>query len=321
MFIRVRDVTFGIRRRSLKNNGGCHAVVDNCRAAFLYGRHVPGSTLPIEIGVLTCTLGHAIAIDTRTSDPSSVASEAREMLCSFKPGKNGAEETYVGALKGINAGGTLPDKVALLWMVRAPTGTRPAPGLLQQTYAADSATPAGQTAPLVGERNTEITLHTMAEKEEGSTSKEKPVKPRFAITLTQMIAELYERQPIEKTVPAEKAIAGSGKVGHEAGPDRKPQATAVWPDRDLDRMKIDRSGLCGDNTADVVLFARRDVDVEHVCDLAREHAEIRTAVDKAMIADRGGMHRRRIVQRDRDDGTLDVTVQAWIGRVLKSHTL
>jgi hypothetical protein len=54
--------------------------------------------------------------------------------------------------------------------------------LLQQSYAADQATPPGQTAPLVGERNSEITLHTMAEKEEGSASKEKAETRRFAIT-------------------------------------------------------------------------------------------------------------------------------------------
>jgi Protein of unknown function (DUF992) len=145
---------------------------------------VPGTTLPIEIGLLTCTLGKAI--DTAASNQGSAASEAREMLCSFKPGKNGPEEAYVGALKSINVAGPLPDKVTLLWVVRAPTGTRPAPGLLQQSYAADSATPLGQTAPLVGEQNSEITLHSMAEKEEGSASKEKPDTPRFAITAIEL---------------------------------------------------------------------------------------------------------------------------------------
>jgi len=136
---------------------------------------VPSSTLPIEIGVLTCTLGPAI------DSPA-----AREMLCSFKPGKNGAEETYVGALKSINAAGPLPEKATLLWTVRAPTGMALTAGLLQQSYAADSATPAGQTAPLVGERHNDITLHTMEEKKEGSASKEKPDVPRFTITAIEL---------------------------------------------------------------------------------------------------------------------------------------
>src|SRR5882724_2886039 len=136
---------------------------------------VPNPTLPIEIGVLSCTLGRAI--DTPASDPSSAASEAREMLCSFKPGHNGPEEAYVGALKSINAAGPLPAKATLLWTVRAPVGTQLAPALLQQSYAADSATPAGQIAPLVGEKRSEITLHVMSDNEEGSASKEKPKTP------------------------------------------------------------------------------------------------------------------------------------------------
>jgi len=46
---------------------------------------VPGSTLPIEIGVLTCTLGQTI--DTPAADQRAAAGEAREMLCSFKPAR------------------------------------------------------------------------------------------------------------------------------------------------------------------------------------------------------------------------------------------
>ncbi len=145
---------------------------------------VPGSSLPTEIGILSCTLGQAI--DTPASDQTSAASEAREMLCSFKPAKNGAEETYAGALKSINAAGPLPEKVTMLWMVRAPVGAKPTVGFLQQSYAADSATPPGQTAPLVGERASEITLHPMSDKEEGSASKEKPATPRFVITAIEL---------------------------------------------------------------------------------------------------------------------------------------
>ena len=145
---------------------------------------VPSSTLPVEIGVLSCTLGQRI--DTPGADPALAASEAREMLCSFKPGQNGPEEAYAGVLKSINAAGPLPDKGTMLWMVRAPRGTQLAPGLLQQSYAADNTTPAGQTPPLVGERNGEITLLTMAEKKEGSASKEKPETPRSIVTAVEL---------------------------------------------------------------------------------------------------------------------------------------
>ena len=90
------------------------------------------------------------------------------------------------ALKSINAAGPMPEKVTLLWVVRATVGTKPAVGFLQQTYAADSATPAGQTAPLIGEGKNEISLHPMADKEEGSASKEKPTTPRFVVTAIEL---------------------------------------------------------------------------------------------------------------------------------------
>jgi Protein of unknown function (DUF992) len=140
----------------------------------------PGAMLPVEIGVLSCTLGRTT--DPQVSDKTSGASETREMLCTFSPARNGPEETYAGALKSINTAGPLPDSATLLWMVRAPVGAQATPGLLQQSYSADPATPAGQTAPLVGERTSEITLHTMSDKEEGSASKEKQSVPRFVIT-------------------------------------------------------------------------------------------------------------------------------------------
>jgi Protein of unknown function (DUF992) len=145
---------------------------------------VPGSSLSIEIGVLSCTLGGAI--HTQVSDNVSGAGEAREMLCSFSPAKNGPEETYAGALKSINGVGPLPEKTTMLWVVRAPIRTRPTVGLLQQSYSADSATPAGQAAPLVGERDSEITLHSMSDKEEGSASKEKQSVPQFTITAIEL---------------------------------------------------------------------------------------------------------------------------------------
>ncbi len=141
---------------------------------------VPGGALPIEIGVLGCTLGQAI--HARVSDQKSAVSEPREMLCFFTPAKTGPQETYAGTLKSINGVGPLPEKVTMLWVVRAPIGTRPTAGLLQQSYSAGSGTPPGQTAPLVGERNSEITLHTMSDMDEGSASKEKQSVARFGIT-------------------------------------------------------------------------------------------------------------------------------------------
>jgi hypothetical protein len=143
-----------------------------------------GPRLALEIGVLSCTLGHAI--DPQMSDQAGAVSEAREMLCSFVPAHGGGEETYVGALKSINAGKMLPENVTLLWKVRAPVGTRPTPGLLEQTYAADTATPVDHAMPLLGERNHQIALHTMAENEEASKDHNQRHPRRFAITAIEL---------------------------------------------------------------------------------------------------------------------------------------
>ena len=140
----------------------------------------PGAQLPMELGVLSCTL--AQAIDPQMSAQSGQASAARRMLCTFTPARHGAEETYTGSLKSISAGRTLPENVALLWMVRAPVGTIATPGLLEQTYAADLAAPPGHIAPLDGEHNNDITLHTMSEQKEGSASMHERPALAFAIT-------------------------------------------------------------------------------------------------------------------------------------------
>jgi hypothetical protein len=140
----------------------------------------PGARLPMEVGVLSCTL--APTIDSHRSAQSGAASAARRLLCTFTPATDGAEEAYAGSLKSISAGRTLPENMALLWMVRAPVGTIATPGLLEQTYAADLAAPPGHIAPLVGARNNDITLHTMSEQREGSASKRERPAPAFAIT-------------------------------------------------------------------------------------------------------------------------------------------
>jgi hypothetical protein len=144
----------------------------------------PGARLPMEAGVLSCTL--APSVDPQMSEQGGGASEAREMLCSFTPARSGAEETYAGSLKSIGADRTLRENVTLMWMVRAPVGTRARPGLLEQSYAADLATPAGHVAPLIGERNNAITLHTMAEQNGGSASKPERHAPAFAITAIEL---------------------------------------------------------------------------------------------------------------------------------------
>ena len=143
-----------------------------------------GAPNSIEIGVLTCTIGHVV--DAAAPDQKSAANEAREMICSFRAPR-AAGETYAGLVKAIRGTGALRENGALLWSVRAPVGTMYTPGLLQQTYAVDATTPSGQTPPLIGERNGSISLFTMAEKQEGSASKEKQPAPEFVVADVELV--------------------------------------------------------------------------------------------------------------------------------------
>jgi hypothetical protein len=145
----------------------------------------PSPDVQTELGVLSCTL--AQAIDTSGSDQKGAASEAREMVCFFMPGKNGPPEAYAGTVRSISVVGKLPDRFTILWLVRGPWGTQPPAGLLQQSYAVDEATPAGQVPPLVGEHNTKIILHTMADKREGNASQEKQPRPDFVLTGVELL--------------------------------------------------------------------------------------------------------------------------------------
>jgi hypothetical protein len=149
----------------------------SCRLA-LYRRGA-GSRRDVALRAWSLELHARPWIDPQMSDQTAAASAAREMLCLFTPARNGPDEARAGALRSINAGKMLPDNVALLWKVRAPVGKRVSPGLLEQSYAGDPATPPGQTAPLVGERNNHITLHTMSETVEGTASKDRRPTRRF----------------------------------------------------------------------------------------------------------------------------------------------
>jgi hypothetical protein len=75
--------------------------------------------LAFELGVLCCTLDHAI--DPQMSDQTLATS--RRGKCSVCLNLR----AYAAALRSINAGKMLPDNVALLWKVRAPVGTRASP--------------------------------------------------------------------------------------------------------------------------------------------------------------------------------------------------
>ena len=139
----------------------------------------PSSNGQTELGVLSCALGQSI--DTASTDQKTAASEAREMACFFRPGTNGP------TVRSIAVAGKLPDRFTIMWVVTGPWGTRPTAGLLQQKYAIDEATPAGQVPPLIGERNANIILHAMADKREGIVSQEKQPRPDYVLSGVELL--------------------------------------------------------------------------------------------------------------------------------------
>jgi len=179
--------TFGVAGRSKKKwdqEEPMRPSLTIVSAMCLYTSAAWGAPNAVEIGVLTCTIGHVVG--AAAPDQKSATNEAREMVCSFTA-PSAPEETYAGLVKAIGSTGALPENRALLWSVRAPVGTVYTPGLLQQTYAVDGATPSGQTPPLIGERNGSISLFTMAEKQEGSATKESQPAPLFVIADIELV--------------------------------------------------------------------------------------------------------------------------------------
>lgn len=125
----------------------------------------PAGTMAV-VGTLTCGLGAEMQ-----SGEANAAAQGREIRCQFRPGDNGAEETYIGTLQGVGKSASLFGSGAAIMAVKAPMSMTISPGLLQQAYSAD-ATRRSASAPLVGDRNTRIVLQPLNE-EEGRVAKGK----------------------------------------------------------------------------------------------------------------------------------------------------
>jgi hypothetical protein len=128
---------------------------------------------------LTCGFGG----EAKAADDTSAAAQGRDVICQFRPGNNGAEETYVGTMQGVGKADKLFSRGAMIMAVKAPLATRIAPGMLQQTYSAD-ATPRAAATPLVGDRNQRILLQPLNE-EEGRVAKGK-LQPDAIIVLIEL---------------------------------------------------------------------------------------------------------------------------------------
>jgi hypothetical protein len=127
----------------------------------------PPATMAV-IGTLTCSLG------AKMRSAESSGAQGRDVRCWFRPGDNGAEETYIGTLQGVGKSDSLFGSGAVIMAVKAPFSMAISPGMLQQAYSADAARRSA-SAPLVGDRNERIVLQPLNE-EEGRVAmgKQKP---------------------------------------------------------------------------------------------------------------------------------------------------
>lgn len=126
-----------------------------CDAASGQQAPPPQATLTV-LGTLSC--------DVAAESDANPAAQTRDLLCHFRPGAQGPEETYVGTMQGIGQTKRLFARGAVILNVKAPASTAIVPGMLQQAYSADAA-PGAAAAALVGDRNRTIVLQPLAEEE------------------------------------------------------------------------------------------------------------------------------------------------------------
>jgi len=117
-----------------------------------------------NLGFLTCSLSEVA--ENQEETVAGPLRQTRHMLCAFKPGDGGPEETYTGTFQSVgrDQGGSV-DWV-MIWDVKGTPSMLGTPGFLQQIYFVDPAAPPGRATPLIGETNSSIVLETLAENQE-----------------------------------------------------------------------------------------------------------------------------------------------------------
>jgi hypothetical protein len=133
-----------------------------------------------EIGFLTCTIGGPA--ESPPAGDATMGGQARDLLCAFNPARSSNQETYVGMLQSVGDQDELLARGVLMWLVKATAATALSPGLLEQTYAVETAGTASAASPLIGETNRAIVLQSMNEKE-GAATAGKQAQPRAGLIL------------------------------------------------------------------------------------------------------------------------------------------
>jgi hypothetical protein len=85
------------------------------------------------------------------------------MLCAFKPGDDGPEETYSGTFQSISQDQRDTESPVMIWNVKGTGSMLGTPGFLQQLYSIDAGAAPGRVTPLVGESNSSVMLEAMTE--------------------------------------------------------------------------------------------------------------------------------------------------------------
>jgi len=120
-----------------------------------FSRQGPPQETSTVLGVLTCSL---------VGTDATAGVQSRDVLCRFRPGRRGSEETYTGTVQSIGPAQAIYGKGTIILAVRGSASTKIEPGLLQQVYSAE-ASRVSAAAPLVGETNRALVLQPFLEEE------------------------------------------------------------------------------------------------------------------------------------------------------------
>ena len=127
------------------------------------------------LGTLTCSLSEGAG--------ASPSAQVRDILCRFRAGSLGSEETYAGTMQSVGQAEALFGSGTVMLEVRGPAALGIVPGLLQQAYAAESSA-VSASAPLVGETNSAIVLQPLT-RQEGRVAAGR-IRPEAAIVTVEL---------------------------------------------------------------------------------------------------------------------------------------
>lgn len=139
---------------------GYHLALATLFAAGALETHGEQTVLT-HLGFLTCSL--AVASNGPDANAPGPLRQTREMLCAFKPGDDGPEETYSGTFQSISQDQRDAESPVMIWNVKGTGAMLGTPGFLQQLYSVDTGAAPGRGTPLVGETNSSVMLEAMTE--------------------------------------------------------------------------------------------------------------------------------------------------------------